>query len=397
MLHMKQTATILSTYTSDVSGVCSAMFELGGMTIMHDASGCNSTYTTHDEPRWYHTDSMVYVSGLTEMEAVMGDDDKLIDDIVHAVADVNAVNQKPPAFITIAGTPIPMMIGTDFSAIAAIVEKRTGIPTFGLTTNGMHSYVLGAGMAFEAIAKRIVLPVPTEVAQRTSDSIGVNVLGLTPLDFSINGANQSICNLLSRNGFDVISSWAMDSDLEHICHAATADVNLVVSYCGLKAAKVLKERFGIPYVVGTPIGTTLSNQIFEDMKDAAKSGTCIISYQQNNSAQMATIAIIGESVNSCSLAFAIANATTYNATVICPVETSESILGSTNAIATDEDELIPLLAHYKYIIADPLYQPICPPEATFIALPHEAFSGRIYRNDIPDLIKNAEEFIQRLR
>ena len=42
----------MSTYTADCSGVASALYELGGMTVIHDASGCNSTYSTHDEPRW---------------------------------------------------------------------------------------------------------------------------------------------------------------------------------------------------------------------------------------------------------------------------------------------------------------------------------------------------------
>ena len=65
---MKQTSRIISTYSADTFGVCSALFELGGMTVMHDASGCNSTYTTHDEPRWYDMDSMVYISGLSEMD-----------------------------------------------------------------------------------------------------------------------------------------------------------------------------------------------------------------------------------------------------------------------------------------------------------------------------------------
>ena len=74
---MNHTSRIISTYSADVFGVCSALFELGGMVIMHDASGCNSTYTTHDEPRWYDMESMVYISGLSEMEAIMGDDEKL--------------------------------------------------------------------------------------------------------------------------------------------------------------------------------------------------------------------------------------------------------------------------------------------------------------------------------
>ena len=109
---MKQTARIISTYSADVFGVCSALFELGGMVIMHDASGCNSTYTTHDEPRWYDMDSMVYISGLSEMEAIMGDDEKLIGDIVAAAEDLK------PKFIAVAGTPIPTMTGFDFEAVA---------------------------------------------------------------------------------------------------------------------------------------------------------------------------------------------------------------------------------------------------------------------------------------
>ena len=77
----------ISTYSTDNFGVASVLFELGGMVVIHDPSGCNSTYTTHDEPRWYEHDSLFFISGVTEMEALMGDDDKLIDDIVAAACD----------------------------------------------------------------------------------------------------------------------------------------------------------------------------------------------------------------------------------------------------------------------------------------------------------------------
>ena len=50
---MRQAFKRIPVYTGDVSGVCSALFELGGMVVMHDPSGCNSTYNTHDEIRWY--------------------------------------------------------------------------------------------------------------------------------------------------------------------------------------------------------------------------------------------------------------------------------------------------------------------------------------------------------
>lgn len=105
---MRQSYRIIPIYTADVSGVCSALYELGGMTVMHDPSGCNSTYNTHDEIRWYEQDSMIYISGLTEIDAVMGNDEKMICDIELAAEELK------PKFIALAGSPIPYMNGTDF-------------------------------------------------------------------------------------------------------------------------------------------------------------------------------------------------------------------------------------------------------------------------------------------
>lgn len=154
VLLLKRINRILPVYAADISGVCSALYELGGMTVMHDASGCNSTYTTHDEPRWYSMDSMVYISALSELEAVMGDDDKLVRDIVDAARNLH------PRFICLGGTPIPMMMGTDFKGLARMIEKETGIPTFGIATNGMHSYVRGrerrcAGLRNGSVPRRM--------------------------------------------------------------------------------------------------------------------------------------------------------------------------------------------------------------------------------------------------
>ena len=136
---MRQTARIISTYSADVFGVASALFELGGMVVMHDASGCNSTYSTHDEPRWYDMESMVFISALSEMEAVLGDDEKLISDIAETAAELH------PKFIAVAGTPIPIMTGFDFAGVASLIEQRTGIVTFGFPTTSMRTYVHGFG------------------------------------------------------------------------------------------------------------------------------------------------------------------------------------------------------------------------------------------------------------
>ena len=82
-----------------------------------------------------------------------------------------------------------------------------------------------------------------------------NILGLTPLDFSVNGSAESIRIFMENAGYEGVSSGAMGSCLEDVERSAEASVNLVVSYSGLEAARVLKKRFGTPYVVGVPIGS----------------------------------------------------------------------------------------------------------------------------------------------
>lgn len=380
---MKQTARIISTYSADTFGVCSALFELGGMVVMHDASGCNSTYTTHDEPRWYDMDSMVYISGLSEMEAIMGDDEKLIGDIAEAA------NALKPKFIAVAGTPIPAMTGFDFTAVAELIEERTGIPTFGFATTGMNTYVTGASMAFEGIARRFV---KRDVEKTTY--LSVNILGLTPLDFSVNGSDQSVKTFLEREGFEVISSWAMGSSLEEIANAGRASVNLVVSAAGLGAAKALKEMFGTPYVVGTPIGAAYQNVLAQRLLEAAK--TCKMPEDGKgtvwpSSIPASDIAVIGEGITSLSLAQAIELEYSRGVKVLCATECEKALLREKDVLTPYEDDIIEALQGIKMVIADPLYRPICPKDAKFISLPAENFSGRIYRKDIPDLIARFEK------
>ena len=392
---MKQIASRISIYSADAFGVCSALYELGGLCVMHDASGCNSTYNTHDEPRWYDFDSMVYISGLSEMEAIMGDDQKFIDDIVYTAKELS------PNFIAMAGTPIPTMIGTDFKAIANIIEKETNIPTFGFDTTGMHSYVSGAYKAFEALAKRFLKRNDKESRGEKKESIDkesrevkntiikVNILGVTPLDFSINKSVEAMVDLLKENNFEVISTWAMGSSLEYIKNAGDADVNLVVSYSGMGAAKYMYENLNIPYVVGTPFGKEFANKVIEDLKEVKSTKENKVSYDNRKIDKDAEITIVGESIMSESLAYAISKEKNKTVNVISSLETDEKLLLEGDKIAMFEDDIEKCLKNSKTIIADPLYRPICPIDSNFISLPHEAFSGRIYRDEIPNIINKS--------
>lgn len=377
---MKQIASRISIYSADTFGVCSALYELGGLCVMHDASGCNSTYNTHDEPRWYDFDSMVYISGISEMEAIMGDDQKFIDDIIYTAKELN------PKFIALAGTPIPTMIGTDFKAIANIVENETKIPTFGFNTTGMNSYVSGSYKAFKALSKRFL---KRNDKESRAEKSRVNILGATPLDFSINNSIKSTVDLLKENDFDVISTWAMGSTLEDIKDAGNADVNLVISYSGMGAAKYMYEKFNIPYIVGTPFGKEFAKKIVVDLKEAIITKENKISYINRKIDKNPQITIVGESIMSESLAYAISTEKNKTVNVISTLETDKNLLLEGDKLKIYEDDIEKELKNSKIIIADPLYRPICPLDSNFISLPHEGFSGRIYRDEIPNLINKS--------
>ncbi len=403
---MKQIQTFTSTYTADVSGVPSALYELGGMTIMHDASGCNSTYNTHDEPRWYGSKSMVYITGLSEIEAIMGDDQKLVNDIV------DAANKLKPKFIAIAGTPIPMITGCDIEANARVIEAETGIPTLGINTNGMHSYVEGAGEALLQYGKVFI-----KKMQKVKKS--VNILGATPIDFSVNGQIESIEKYLSDNGLKVISNLALSCDPDKIKNAASASVNLVISSVGIKLAEYMLKEFNIPYVVGVPYGKQMKQDILDALNDVGDDinnvganyrsprmgehcePEIVFASNLGKNFKNEKIFIIGESITSKSLAKAIYCKYGHTAAVISPVELGNTYHGDIvknlkvrenvalekqDYFVEDEDEIEKIIKDAKMVIADPLYKPIVSNKTIFINNPHEGFSGRLFRKDIINLI-----------
>ena len=413
---MKQVSVTLSTYTADVSGVCSALYELGGMVVIHDPSGCNSTYNTHDEPRWYEMDSLVFISGLSQMDAIMGNDDKFIHDIVRAAKELQ------PRFIALVRTPIPLMTGTDFEGISRVIEKQTGIPVFYFPTSGMHTYVKGAGMAMETIARELVPAGGESVKERKNkqeNPLKINILGATPLDFSINSTLDSIKEFLSQH-FEIISIFAMGSSIEDIQRAGEADVNLVISSVGVLAAKVLEERFHTPYVIGTPIigfENVLAEKLIESawtkksqtayfsvLQKAHKKDTANFTTIQNTEAVSnlkkirsltetieknkvsGNVYIIGESVISQSLKAALALRYGIEATVICPLETEPEYTEKDVLLLSSEEDNKKAIMDADTVIADPIYKTICSEKVNFVAMPHEAYSGRIYRKEVCDFI-----------
>lgn len=423
-----QTHVFTSTYTADVSGVCSALYELGGMTVIHDPSGCNSTYSTHDEPRWFDTDSLMFVSGLDEMTAVLGDDNVLIDDVTHAVRDLK------PRFVTLCSGSIPHIIAFDCKGVAHLLEKRTGVPMLPVTTTGNRSYVAGVGAALTEWVKRFAdsLESPYRVSSSGGpdcsantlegaagpESFSVNLLGVTPLDFSINGNVDAMRKVFEDAGIPVNCCAAMGESFDSLRHIFRASVNVVVSSCGRRLARYMEQTAGIPYVEGTPIGAygaarlpKLAKKAYERKRASleedshgALDGTSgslrmLLAKKKGDSEGICLwkgnpaherwdvpdgqILIIGEEVFAQSLAAAI-----NQLTPDCRHGLRAFAVWPDVDHGFPEDVLAELIRKSRYIIGDPLYRtiPHDSKQNTFVDFPHEAYSGRIFRDRIPVFI-----------
>lgn len=370
-LYMRQAYRIIPIYTSDVSGVCSALYELGGMLVIHDPSGCNSTYNTHDEIRWYNQDSLIFISGLTEIDAVMGNDEKFLSDVKEAAGELH------PKFIALVSSPIPFMNGTDFPALAKVLETETGIPAFAVPTNGMHDYVYGAGKALEEIARRFV---PEQMEDRNGSERTVNLLGATPLDFGPISKVEELKKNLEQYGWKVISTWAMGDSLEDLAQAGKAEMNLVISSVGLMAAKMLKEKYGMPYVIGTPYkeyAERISEALEKRIQIPAIEDRRRENLQETGNSEK-IITLIGEPVTIGSLAAIIERRYHYKTRILCPLENAEGLLGEHDLKICGEEEMENALKNAQIVVADPLYRPICPAECEFYERAHIAFSGRMF-------------------
>ncbi len=422
---MKQVVRVLATYSADLFGINSALYELGGLVVMHDASGCNSTYNTHDEPRWYTMDSMLYISGLVENDVILGNDEKLINDICEAAEEMH------PKFISVSAGFIPLFMSTDMKGIAKIIEKRTGIPSFGFTTDAVKSYVIGAGEAFRKIAERFCPaerpPRISELFDRseadgkseTSGKYGVNLLGVTPLDFSIVGNVEALEDRFEKAGLRVDCAMAMGYSLEEIAQMGASDVNVVVSSTGLETAKLLRERYGMPYVIGIPIAKKSGDAFIETVKKSIEDGRCrsiavkdldekLLSEPEDYNALLKTFSveqrgtsgtfIVGEPVFAASLRYFLEkDFGTEDVHIVCPTEKECQLLMSGDVMSHEEEEIEACFAGADTVIADPIYRRVLPYDrhVRFVDFPHEAYSGRMYRSHIP--VFTGGDFAERMK
>ncbi len=362
---MKGLLKILPPFSPDYSGVCSALFELDGLVVIQDAAGCTGNFTCYDEPRWYGSSSAIFSSELREIDAVLGDDEKFINRLRDAISKLNR------KFVAIIGSPAPMVIGTDYRAIAGIIAKKTGLPVLYFDTNGIDSYEKGASMAYLAIAQNLLIP------NKSKNQAKVNILGATPLDYSNGKQIEELIQLLKLNGFEINSTWGMKSNLDEISASLNAALNIVVSWTGLAAARYMEKEYEIPFIAGLPVGRTQAGVFLDKLH---KREIRDIPFKCKS---LDSVLIIGEQILSNALREALLFDSDYSRIKVASFFEMDSQYTVDGDVKLDSESDFRRLInenHFDIVIGDPLYKGFFNrnDKLFFLSIPHVAVSSRLF-------------------
>ncbi len=345
---MKKLLKHISPLAPDDSGACSVLYELGGITVICDAGGCAGNVCGFDEPRWFEKRSALFSAGLRDMDAILGRDELLVKKLAKITGQADA------SFTAIVGTPVPAVIATDMKALERMSEKKTGLPCIALRTDGTRLYDYGEEMAYYRIFEKFA-------AEKLPVKKGkLGVIGATPLNTG-ETVSDKIVSALKGQGWETVICFGMDSGLDEIINASECERILVIAPSGIKAAKLLKERFGTPYDIGYPLPLPE-----EDALSCAAGKKVLVIHQQTAAnALREKLETLGCDV-----------------TCGCWFSMRDSLSRQGDVHIKGEDAFIELLEQgFDVIIADSFFRRAASAfTGEWIDFPHFAVSGRLNRN-----------------
>ena len=369
----------LPPFSPDYSGASAVLFDLKTVTAMHDASGCTGNYTGYDDPRWYGSHSGIFCSGLRQIDAVLGDDEKLIKKMEAAARDIQ------PDLMALVGSPVPMVIGGDLEGIAVELEERTGIPSFGFDMTGTAYYDRGAFRAAKALMDRYTAK---QAAKEAAIERRVNILGALPLDFGKGEEIRDFKRFLAENGYETGLCLAMDYSLSDLKEAASAQVNLAVSRFGFLMAQYMEQRFRIPYLCGFPAGESGEKAWLEALERVreTKHSEILNAVEQKDGTEDMSILIVGEQVMSNSLRYALfRDMGITRVTVGCLYGPEPALALPGDLDLSDEKKIRQAMNRpdYQMIIADPFLKVLLPEntEKKFLPFSQYAVSSKLGEAD----------------
>ncbi|MGP1455390.1 MAG: nitrogenase component 1 [Treponema sp.] len=408
---MKNLSIWLPPFSPDYSGAASVMFDFNALTVMHDAAGCTGNYTGYDEPRWYNSERTIFCSGLREIDAVLGNDKVLADKVIAAAKSLN------PALLSLIGTPVPMLIGTDLKGLAKELEAESELPAIGIETTGTAYYDKGIFLAWKELIDKFtdfagkgtesqsgicMGKIDDEKAGACSLERRVNIIGANPIDFVRIENIESLKTLLANAGFMLNFCTMEKLTVQNVKMLSCAQANIAVSQAGLLIADYIYKKSGMPYIAGYPIGEQECPLFIQKLEDVCSQGkNCVWGIDvAKDTDEQTSVLCLGEQIFYNSLRRALKDyCGIKNICVGAIFGLRKESAQHTDIALCDESEIKAYInkGQCKAIIGDPFFKKLLKKSehTVFIEVPHFGVSSKFHRKDAPYFMgKEGNELLQ---
>ncbi len=221
------------------------------ITIVHARPGCHCGMLLLKALGSNQNDVRVISSGFRAHDTVYGAEGRLSSAI--------ELSQEyfEPGLIAALNCSAPAIMGDDIEGVASAMEEQIPAALMTLATGG---YEGPAWLGYEeALVKFTDYMIPVERPSANK----VNLIGIKTDDINAAGDLKEIRRLLKDQGI-MVNTVLADASFDEIKNAPDASLNVVLGGDGLECAKVMRERFGIPYVMTPyPFGVQKTTEFVE--------------------------------------------------------------------------------------------------------------------------------------
>lgn len=199
----------------------------------------------------------IFSTGLDENNVVLGDTTSLEKKIVE-------LDKKfSPKAIFVMASSVSSVTGADVKGVCTYMQDEVNAKIVVFTQGGFNGdYSSGIEACYTDLVSNFAT-----IKYKTENCY--NILGISAVEYSAKSDVLVLEKLLMENfALHKNAVLSYETNLESIESMSKAKVNIVLTYEGLKAAEILKERFGTPYVYTLPIGKVATNKWLSDISKA---------------------------------------------------------------------------------------------------------------------------------
>ena len=205
-----------------------------------EGNGWDNRHAGSSGPQTYR---LGFTTDLSEMDIVLGNGEKRL---YRAIKEAIARHAPPAVFVY--ATCVPAMIGDDIEAVCRHATEKFGTPCIPVNAPGfVGPKNLGNRLAGETLLSHVI---GTREPETTTDT-DINILG----EYNVAGELWQVRPLLAALGIRVQACITGDSRYHDVAACHRVRVNMMVCSSALiNIARVMQERWGMPYFEGSFYG-----------------------------------------------------------------------------------------------------------------------------------------------